>query len=75
MIKVDTTDTANINITYHNSRECQCCDGKGTQTRYDGIRIICPCCNGTGFRMKTECLPYSPPTGVSYPLWDPWYDV
>lgn len=27
---------------------CICCDGKGTQVRNDGIRILCPECKDTG---------------------------
>ena len=27
---------------------CKCCDGCGVQTRYDGVRIRCPECSGTG---------------------------
>jgi DnaJ-class molecular chaperone len=29
---------------------CKCCGGSGVQTGYDGIRRLCPTCNGTGQR-------------------------
>jgi len=33
---------------------CPCCGGTGTQTRLDGIKVICPGCSGVG----TIAIPY-----------------
>lgn len=75
MIKVDTTDAENVTVTYHNIKDCPCCDGKGIQKGTDGIKIICPCCHGTGCRREKQCVPYTPPDDVPYsPPWNPWGD-
>jgi hypothetical protein len=51
--------------TYWNTghyESCRCCCGSGVQRKCDGIKIICPCCNGTGKRwVNTPCYPYQPP--------------
>ena len=39
---MDTTSAIN------SASPCKCCFGIGTQVQNDGIRIICPCCGGTG---------------------------
>lgn len=45
---------------------CPCCSGSKIQTRNDGIRILCPACNGRGY-IETYAGPFIP----NYP--DPWY--
>jgi len=32
------------------SVKCRCCDGTGVQVNKDGLRVICPCCLGSGWR-------------------------
>jgi len=61
----------NVSVTYYNLNriECEKCDGTGFQQRDDGIFVICPICNGTGWReQKRECEPTYP-----CPLPAPWY--
>lgn len=57
----------------HNRKTCPCCCGSGIQTRCDGIRIICPACNGTGYIRET-CSPRWPrPIGpYEVPPMEPW---
>ena len=33
---------------YDGPRRCKCCDGAGTQMGFDGIKVRCVCCGGTG---------------------------
>lgn len=46
------------------SGSCPCCDGKGYQTRQDGIRVPCPGCRGVW---------YQPSSGPIYPVWVPMW--
>jgi len=78
----ETTGTANINLnlTYYNLNKIKCekCDGTGYQQRNDGIFVICPICEGTGWREVPHeytphpLMPYPPGTDSGYPS-DAWY--
>ena len=55
--------------------QCEKCNGTGYQQRDDGVYVVCPICEGTGWReqkqkVETEpCAPYLP-----YPQY-PWYPM
>jgi hypothetical protein len=50
------------------SEPCPGCDGKGWQARYDGVRVWCPMCNGSGKKQYPVPVvpPYIPPPYVPY---------
>ena len=33
---------------------CKCCDGSGIQINKDALKVLCPCCGGTGKDCKRE---------------------
>lgn len=47
---------------YGHYETCKCCCGSGVQRKCDGLRVICPCCNGSGKRWVggRRCHPHFP---------------
>jgi len=40
--------------------KCKCCNGTGTQQTFNGTRVKCPECKGTGFWVKSNIPPLLP---------------
>lgn len=55
-----TTTIPDYNLGHYET--CKCCCGSGVQRKCDGVRIICPCCNGSGKRWVSgrKCYPSYP---------------
>lgn len=79
----DTTSTTTSDTVayykYNYKIECEKCKGSGFQQRNDGIFVICPICEGTGWREQKQKVvteprvPYYPyPQYPWYPM--PWMD-
>ena len=32
---------------------CKCCNGAGTQTNHEGLKVLCHCCGGRGWSLMT----------------------
>jgi hypothetical protein len=48
---------------------CKCCGGTGVQTRYDGVKVKCPACGGSGnWQIDWQPFPYTP-----IPYYPPYY--
>jgi len=65
-----TSDDYNVIVKYYNVNKVKCekCDGTGFQQRNDGVYVVCPICEGSGWReQKKECEPMYP-----CPLPSPW---
>jgi len=49
---------------------CICCEGEGIQIRNDGIKILCPACEGTGLtKPTTSIFEYDP---IDIPYYQPY---
>ena len=81
---ITTTDTTSRTTsdtvayyTYRYKVKCEKCDGTGYQQRDDGIFVVCPICDGGGWReQKRECEPVPPEPHESYHPWErPTYNV
>lgn len=57
------TTTGTQEYTVALSEPCPGCDGRGWQARYDGVRVWCPMCNGSGKKQYPVPVvpPYIPP--------------
>jgi len=54
---------------------CKCCTGSGIQILFNGEKIYCKACGGTGKRIDLSPVPYIPvsPPFIPWPQPSPWY--